>query len=63
MNGRMDKEVAVSDFPGGPVVRNSPANEGDMRLVLVWGDPIHYRATKPVCHNRAQALEPACRNC
>ena len=54
----MDTEVAVQDFPGGPVARNSPASEGDLRLVLVRGDPTHCGATKPVCHNGAQALEP-----
>ena len=28
------------DFPGGPVVKNSPCNAGDMGLVPGWGTNI-----------------------
>ena len=35
----------LGDFPGGTVVKNPPANAGDMVLSLVQ------EATKPVRHN------------
>ena len=44
----------MEDFPGGPVVRNLPANAGDTlspQVSLVRGDPTYLRATKPLCHN------------
>ena len=39
------------DFPGGTVVKNPPANAGDMGSSLVLEDPTCCRATKPVRHN------------
>ena len=42
------------DFPGGPVVKNPPANAGDMGLILVWEDPTGCGATKPM----HKTLEP-----
>ena len=33
----MSKNEKESDFPGGPVVKNVPANAGDMGSVLVLG--------------------------
>ena len=47
-------------FPGGAVVKNPPANAGDMGSNLVREDPTCHGATKPVCLNYwACALEPA----
>ena len=39
------------DFPGGTVVKNPPANAGDMAQALVQEDPTCHEATKPVRHN------------
>ena len=52
------------DFPGGPVVKNLPANAGAWVRFLVLKDPTCCGATKPVDHNhRACALELVCQNC
>ena len=46
------------DFLGGPVVRNLPANAGNMGSIPGLEDPTCCEATKPLCHNyRACALE------
>ena len=46
------------NFPGGPTVKNPPANAGDMRST---GKTPHHGATKPTCRNFwACALEPLC---
>ena len=51
------------DFPGGAVVKNLPANAGDMGLILVQEDPTWRGTTKSVHHNYwACALEPANHN-
>ena len=51
------------DFPGGAVVKNPPANAGDMVRALVREDPTCRGATKPMHHNYwACALEPASHN-
>ena len=51
------------NIPGGPMVKNLPANAGDMGSVLVQEDPTCCGATKPMCHNYgAHTLEPASRN-
>ena len=39
------------DFPGGRVVKNSPANAGDTVGSLVKEDPPCHGATKPTHHN------------
>ena len=39
------------DFPGGPVVKNLPANAGTGVWSLVWEDPTCLRATKSTSHN------------
>ena len=39
------------DFPGGTVVKNLPANAGDMGSIPGPEDPTCRRATKPVRHN------------
>ena len=39
------------DFPGGPGVRNPPANAEDTGLTLVQEDPIWCRATKSESHS------------
>ena len=47
------------DYHGGPVVKNPPANAGDMGLTPGPKDSTCHRATKPVCHNHwASTLEP-----
>ena len=49
------KQVLVRGFPGGSVVKNPPANAGDM----VWEDPTCCGATKSVHHNCwGHALKP-----
>ena len=50
------KSLALWDFPGGPVVKNPPANAGDMGQSLVQEDPTCYGATKPSC-SRACVLQ------
>ena len=50
---------ASKGFPGGSVVKNSPAKAGDMGSISDPERSIGCRATKPVCHNCwACALEP-----
>ena len=39
------------DFPGGPVVKNLRASEGDMIRSLVWEDSTFPGATKFVYHS------------
>ena len=34
--------------PGGPVVKNLPANKGDLVLILIWEDSTCRGDTKPV---------------
>ena len=41
----------IHDFPGGPVVKNLPANAGTQVQSLFQEDPMCHRATKPICHN------------
>ena len=51
----------MRDFPGGPVVKNPPSNEGYMGSILGWGTKIphatgqlslHAATTKPThCNN------------
>ena len=49
----MLKNVAFWGFPGGAVVKNPPANAGDMGLSPGpgWEDPTYRRATRSVSHN------------
>ena len=50
---------AQSGFPDGSVVKNPPANAGDMGSIPDLGRSHMPRATRPVCHNYwACALEP-----
>ena len=50
-------------FPGGAVVKNPPANAGDMGLSPGPGRSTCRRAIKPRCHNYwVFALEPASHN-
>ena len=46
-----DLKKLIVDFPGGPVVKNPPANAGDTGSTLVWEDFTCSRATKPMHHN------------
>ena len=58
------KIILGMDFPGGPLVKNLPANSGDTGSILgpslVWKESTHHRATGPVHRNywSVQALEP-----
>ena len=45
-----------TNFLGDAVVKNSPANAGNMGLIPGWEDPICHRATKLVCHNYEACL-------
>ena len=63
---RKEKKVllrVLKGFPGGSVVKNPPANEGDWGSCLAPGDPTCPGATKPLGHNyKACAQEPRSRN-
>ena len=48
---KLFQKIKEVDFPGGAVVKNPPANAGDMVLALVREDPTCHGATKPVHHN------------
>ena len=45
------KKVLRRDFPGGPVVKDPPANAGGTSLIPGQGRSICHGATKPVLHN------------
>ena len=56
-------KTSTSGFPSGSVVRNLPANAGDMSSILDLGKPTCQRATKSMHHNSwACALGPASHN-
>ena len=46
-----DLKEGNKDFPGGPLVKNLPANAGDTGSSLIQEDSTCHGATKPVCHN------------
>ena len=53
------KKRLKEGFPGGTMVKNSPANAEDTGLIPAQEYPTCHRATKCVCHNYwACALEP-----
>ena len=66
----MTHTIKRRDFPGGPVVKNSPSNAGDMGLIAGGGSKIQDHTcrgtTKPVCRNwrspRATRKIPECCN-
>ena len=41
----------LPDFPGGPVVKNLPANAGDMGLMPGLERFSRFRASKPLSHD------------
>ena len=45
------RDIRKKGFPGGPVVKDLPCNEGTVVQSLVQEDPTCCKATKPVCHN------------
>ena len=45
------KEGGGLYFPGGPGVKNLPANAEETGSVLVWEDPTCRGTSKPVCHD------------
>ena len=47
----MDKEDMERSFPGHSVVKNPPANAGDMGSIPDSEDPTCLGATKPECYN------------
>lgn len=55
---RLRTEVSLADFPGGPLIRNPPADAGDSRVrSLVRGRSTCCGATKPTRHEK-RALPP-----
>ena len=63
------QKIKIRDFPGGPVVKNPPANSGDMGSKLAWGSlhlPQSNKAHAPQllrASSRApmpQLLKPTC---
>ena len=38
----------LEDFPGGPVVRNLPRNEGDTGVIPGWGTKIPHATEQPL---------------
>ena len=57
------RKINKGDFPGGAVVKNLPANTGDMGSIPGPGRSHMPGATKLVCHNYwACALEPTSHN-
>ena len=52
MKGKKDTSTAMTvGPPRGSVVKNPPANAGDTGSLSGSEDPIHFGATKPMCHN------------
>ena len=49
--GKMEVEMKGQNFPGGPVVKNLPANAGDLGSVTGPGRFTCRGATRPVGHN------------
>ena len=45
----MDQKNKGMDLPSSPVVKNPPANAGDIGPSLVWEDATFYRASQPMC--------------
>ena len=43
-------KISVECFPGGQWLRDGPAMQGILVPSLIWEDPTHFRATKPVPH-------------
>ena len=61
-NRTSHKEI-TRDFPGGPMVKNTPANGGDIASIPDREDPTCHTATKTMHHNySACALEPMVHN-
>ena len=56
--------MVVLGFPGGSVVKNPPAEAGDMGLIPDWEHSTCYGATKSMRHNYQSscALEPVLYN-
>ena len=48
----------AQDFPGGPVAKILPADEGDTCWPLVWEGATSHRATEPGCHDHWAGLTP-----
>ena len=46
------KKVLPEDFPGGPVVKNSPSNAVDMDSIPGWGTRSHVPHGVPECKNK-----------
>ena len=65
----MVKNTFQVDFRGIPVVKNLPANEGDMGSIPGWGNKIphatttsSHAATKKIPHAARNFEDLACRN-
>jgi len=45
------KNIIRKDFPSGPVVKNLPANAGDMGSIPGPGNSLMLQSDMPMCHN------------
>ena len=50
----------MGDFPGGTMVKNPPANAGDMGSIPGWGTRSHMHAATKSLH--ATTKDPTCQN-
>ena len=56
-NKQTNKKQVIWDFPGGPAIKNMPANAEEVGLIQE--DPTGWGATKPVCGSyRAHVPQP-----
>ena len=44
---KLDVLMYCRDFPGGPVLKNSPCNAGELGLVPGWGTKISHAVEQP----------------
>ena len=50
-HSQINKYLKNRDFPGGPVVKNLPANAGDMGSIPGPGNSLMLQSDMPMCHN------------
>ena len=70
MDGKIDKSIismsVYEDFPGGPVVKNSPCNAEDVGSIPGWEIKIPHAMEQPspqtLWHSCTAAMESACHN-
>ena len=49
-----EEKMQEKDFPGGPVVKNLPANTGDTGLILIRGKDPHVTEQLSLCATTTQ---------